>query len=444
MRGVLKAYELEDGDMLEALAERSLMSARRVLAVHGGGLREEPKGAEFAAAFDRLVAHLHEGGMLPNQATTRAATTLVDALRRRQAQSAAILERAAGLNGTGGDASGANTGATGGDSGAAQRGDVGTKEERDRATVDRLARHVKAQRRDRALPLDQSACDGDILVAYDALCHQPPRLPEPKSLALANGAAATGYRHRGKQGFTHKRRNALEQRAYIEGYFTACCQGGAFPAPKELTVSDIDARSGVVVDPEAPDEGGCPHVMDGEAVLVAHFLATLDFVRTAQRRALPLSVESQGRYYDSLIDDTREIMVRENLTVTASLEKALARGLESNYGSGRKRDRDQRDSRRTRKADTSSSDLTSDSDLSDSSSGESRKRKRGKAPKKPKPKPKPKGRGKTEGASGVCYTWARREFGGKGAKCKGCKYAHKFESNRQKKKVRRELKELDG
>ena len=444
MRGILKAYELEECDMLEALAERSLMSARRVLAVHGGGLREEPKGAGFAAAFDRLVAHLHEGGMLPNQATTRAATTLVDVLRRRQAQSAAIIERAAGLDGTGRDNPGAHTGSTGGSGGSAQQGDAGTKEERDRATVDRLARHVKAQRRDRALPLDQSACDGDILVAYDALCHQPPRLPEPKSLALANGAAATGYRHRGKQGFNHKRRNALEQRAYIEGYFTACCQGGAFPAPKELTVSDIDARSGVVIDPEAPDEGGCPHVMDGEAVLVAHFLATLDFVRTAQRRALPLSVESQGRYYDSLIDDTREIMARENLTVTASLEKALARGLESNYGSGRKRDRDQRDSRRTRKADTSSSDLTSDSDLSDSSSGESRKRKRGKAPKKPKRKPRPKGRGKTEGASGVCYTWARREFGGKGAKCKGCKYAHKFESNRQKKKVRRELKELDG
>ena len=62
---------------------------------------------------------------------------------------------------------------------------------------------------------------------------------------------------------------------------------------------------------------------------------------------------------------------------------------------------------------------------------------------RPTTKPKGKGRGKAEGASGVCYTWARREFGGKGPKCQGCKYAHKFESNRQKKKVRRELKELD-
>ena len=447
IRALLRAYELEDIGMLEALAERSLMSARRILDVHGGGLREEPRGAGFRAALNRLLAHMQEGGMEPNQTTTRAVERLVDVLLRRQAQSAAILEKAAGLDGTGGEAAGTRTGSTGngvglggsGRGGSSSHGYV-TKDERDRDIVDELAKMVKRQRRDRALPSDQACCDGDVLAAYDALCHSPPRLPEPGMLSLGHDRDGTGYRHHGRKKFKHERRTLLEQRSFLSDFFSACAQGGAFPAPDGTELREIDSRSGVAApepDPsDDPDAG--PPAIEGELVLVAHYPATMDLVQTAWKRAetSALGVTDTGRYFDKLITDTGDTMARECLTVTGALEQAIGRGFEANYSRDRKR--------RAHRRSPSSSDTSSEVPLSTSDSESDErpaKRPRGKGKGKEKYKPRNKPQAKDKKSDYVCYKWARRKLTDKGPKCDGgCNKPHKFNGKKHIQRVKKTLK----
>ena len=165
-------------EIVSALRTECLFSAKRILAVGGGGLLvTSTTGLVFREAISKLADHVKAGGCGAPRAVVRSElTTLVTALRLRQKESAALRARAAGLD-DGSSRCERSDPAPEGGAGDRRRSDRAS----DRELVDELVQMVTDQNRGHAVPQALVPSSRDILAANDALKHEPPRLPDKKA-----------------------------------------------------------------------------------------------------------------------------------------------------------------------------------------------------------------------------------------------------------------------